>query len=312
MVSILEERRLFAEEGLIVLTRETARLIGDYTTARPVDEPADYLFGHITVTPDPIDLPANEAAAWRVVEKIGGARFGWHVGISYNTGVMQSGRLWEGQPMGRRGAHTVNDKDVPGFPYNLNVYGRAIALCQNVQDPVRDDQVDAVAQWTAAMRRTGMATKAAPLLPHRTFAYKGCPGDLMVARWGEATKLADHYTRVGLPGTPPPPIPPTPGDKMTLTAKDLEAVRLIVRDEVTKEGRPTILSYRKTGVDGVHTYLVENQIGVHLTQSELTTARKLGIPEGAGFLGGTPSQPLGDDFAGQVWFTDGPLKTPDA
>lgn len=305
MVSIADERRRFADEGLVVVTRETTGLIGDYSTPRPVDEPADYLFVHITVTPDPIDLPKNEMAAWRTVERIGIARFGAHVGCSYNTGAMQSGRLYEGQPIGRRGAHTVNDFDVPGFPHNLNVYGRAIALCQNVLDEVDDDQVDAVAQWAAAMRRTKMAVPRATLHPHRQFTAKSCPGDKMMKRWSELVRLADHYTTVGLPGTPRPPTPPNPGDAMTLTAKDLEAIGVVVESKIPK---PRILSFQSSTVPGVHTYKVEDNIGVHLTQDELVLARKLGITEGAGFLGGTPTNPLGDDFIGSTALLDGPLK----
>ena len=58
--------------------------------------PADYLFLHITVTSAPAWSLASEYAACRQIEAIGQQRFG--IGWSYNAGVMQSGRLYEGQP----------------------------------------------------------------------------------------------------------------------------------------------------------------------------------------------------------------------
>lgn len=167
-------------------TREQWGAVHDYTTTRPVEEPASQFFLHITVT-IPSRYPSDDAHA-RAVEKIGIARFG--IGISYNALCMPGGNLFEGQPPNRRGAHTVNDFGIltcpthggsvmsqAGLP-NLNYSARAIALARMVDDPVTEADVDAIARWGAAMIREGHVRPDARWHGHRDVSAKSCPGPL--------------------------------------------------------------------------------------------------------------------------------------
>lgn len=210
MTDIAGERARLQAQGLVITYREAWGAIQNYTSDRTVNRPAQWLFLHITVTADPADTVAAESAACRQVEAIGQERFG--IGWSYNAGVMQSGRLYEGQPLTRRGAHTVNDKPNPAFPEgSLNYDARALALVQNVEDAVTDAQIDSAARWGAALRRSGEAIANARWYGHRDVTAKSCPGDIAYRRLGELNALTDHYTAVGL--TPPPP-PPQEDDDM--------------------------------------------------------------------------------------------------
>jgi N-acetylmuramoyl-L-alanine amidase len=197
VTDIAGERARLAAQGLVITTREQWGAQQAYTSARTVNRPARWLFLHITVTADPADTVAAESAACRQVEAIGQARFG--IGWSYNAGAMQSGRLYEGQPLTRRGAHTVNDKPNPSFPTgSLNYDARALAIVQNIQDAVTDAQIDSAARWGAALRRSGEAVGNARWYGHRDVTAKSCPGPIAYARLAELNALTDHYTNVGL------------------------------------------------------------------------------------------------------------------
>lgn len=206
MTDIARERQLLFAQGLGIVTREAAGARYDYTSARRVDEPARWAFLHITVTDDPADTPEAEAAAWRIVEAIGQERF--DIGFSYNAGAMQSGRLYEGQPLTRRGAHTVDNKATFGVKdASLNYGGRAVALVQDVEDAVTEGQIDACARWAAAQKRSGLMLRDAPWYGHRDFAWKSCPGDKGYAWLPELRNRTEHYTINGLGnGSRPEPL----------------------------------------------------------------------------------------------------------
>lgn len=157
--------------------------------------PARYHFLHITVTPD-TDGPLDGAAGARRVESYG---LSTPPMVSYQDLVTNEGRYFEGQNYGTKGTHTVNDKNVPGYPDDLNYYGYATAIMQNVGDEVTDAQVRTIAMIYAARELTGLVAKGAPILPHRTFAWKECPGDKAVARLPEIERLRDDYVKNGLP-----------------------------------------------------------------------------------------------------------------
>jgi hypothetical protein len=114
--------------------------------------------------------------------------------------------------MGRRGAHTVNDKQLAscrlsGCPsegysltapsWNLNVNSRACCFARNVGDPVTDADVDAAARWAAAGKLTGMVDKAARWHGHRCVAWKDCPGDRVWARLDDLADLTADYVKRG-------------------------------------------------------------------------------------------------------------------
>jgi hypothetical protein len=243
VTDIAGERARLEAQGLQITRREQWGAQQDYRSDRRVNWPAKYLFLHITVTTDPADTPDAEAAACRQVEAIGQSRFG--IGWSYNGGVMQSGRLYEGQPLTRRGAHTVNDLPNPSFPTgSLNYDARALALVQNVQDAVTDVQIDSAARWGAALRRSGEAVGNARWYGHRDVTQKSCPGPIAYARLGELNALTDHYTAVGLH-------PPTPKDWFDMATKeDLEAV---VAAEAAEAATLRLVRHqRDDGFDGLY------------------------------------------------------------
>lgn len=157
--------------------------------------PARYHYLHITVTAD-TDTVAEGAAGARQVEGYG---YSTPPMVSYQDLVTNEGRYFEGQSYGVKGTHTVNDKAIPGFPRDLNLYGYATALMQNVGDEVTEAQVQVVAMICAARELEGLVVKGAPIYPHRTFAAKSCPGDKAVARLEEISRLRTKYVREGLP-----------------------------------------------------------------------------------------------------------------
>jgi hypothetical protein len=162
--------------------------------------PASYHFLHITVTGD-TDLPDEGKAAARQVESFG---LSTPPMVSYQDLVTNEGRYFQGQNYGTKGTHTVNDKNVPGFPHDLNLHGYATAIMQNVGDAVTDRQVDVIAMVFAAREIAGLVQRGAPIHPHRTFANKACPGDKAVARLPEIRALRDKYVREGLPSKEEP------------------------------------------------------------------------------------------------------------
>jgi len=136
----------------------------------PAQKPARYGFGHITVTKDTGNFPAD----MRTLERIGFERFG--TGISYTWVIdNDTGMIGEGHPLGAKGSHTVNKKNVPGFPYDLNRYGHGIAL---LGMPGIRPSMKFQLSFAAILRATwdeGWMTNDSPLYPHFKFAYKDCP-----------------------------------------------------------------------------------------------------------------------------------------
>lgn len=214
MTDIAGERAALEAQGLGIITREEWGARQSYTSTRSVDRPASWLFLHISVTSAPAPTPGDEHAALRNIEAIGQARFG--IGCSYNAFATQSGRLYEGQPLTRRGAHTVNDKPNSSFPLgSLNRSARALCIPQNVNDGVTDAQIDAAARWGAALRRSGQAVGNARWYGHRDVTAKSCPGPIAYGRLAELNALTDHYSAVGL--TPvQEPEPPKKDDEMLI------------------------------------------------------------------------------------------------
>lgn len=205
-MSIATERAALFAQGLNIVKREDWGAAQSYLSARTVVTPAKGFFLHISVTIDGGDLPADEHAAMRTIERIGQQRFG--IGFPYNAAAFDTGRLYEGQPLGRRGAHTVNDLPNPSFKRgSLNYDHRALVLPQMVDDDVTDAQIDAAARWAAAQIRAGLAVRGARWSGHRDVTRKGCPGDAGYARLPELNRLTAHYEAVGLADTPTPEEP---------------------------------------------------------------------------------------------------------
>jgi len=207
MTDIARERSLLRKQGLAFRTRQQWGATFDYTNDRDVTTPAVAFFLHIAVVDDPGDLIGTEDQVARNIERIGISRFP-NTGISYNALAFNTGRLYEAQPLTRRGAHTVNDKRLIKCPthggslaapsWNNNVNARALCLPQQVGDDVTDEQIDAAAQWAAAQVRSGLAVRGARWHGHRCVAAKGCPGDEAFDRIPELQELTEKYVREGL------------------------------------------------------------------------------------------------------------------
>lgn len=210
VTTITQERTRLAAVGMRLRRREEAGARFDYTTPNPVTEPAEHAFVHITVT-NPGNY-ASDDAHWRGVEAIGISRFP-NTGMPYNRLHMRSGREYEGQPIGRRGAHTVNTyrrslcttsgcpsrgRSLRGPDWNLNYNARAYAICQNTDDSVTDAQMLSLAMTIAADVLAGFLRRDFTLHGHRCCTAKSCPGNLMWARMAELKRLVDHYIAVGL------------------------------------------------------------------------------------------------------------------
>lgn len=213
MTTISQERSKLAALGVELRRREQWGARFNYTNSRPVDEPATRVFVHITVT-EPGNYASFDAHA-RAIENIGINRFP-NTGISYNRLFMAGTRnVYEGQPIGRRGAHTVNDFrrstcTTSGCPnrggpltapsWNLNINARSYVYCANVHHSVPDHVVDDMARVIAADKLAGFVAKNAQIHGHRCVSSKSCPGDKMWARMGELDKQVNHYLSTGLDG----------------------------------------------------------------------------------------------------------------
>lgn len=236
MTDIATERRLLAEQDIEIRTREQWDARQAYTSARACDRVASAFFLHIAVVNDPGDLIGTEDQVARNIEDIGQSRFG--SGISYNALAFNTGRLYEGQPLTRRGTHTVNTFERRTCPdhggsllapatssgFNNNVNARALVLPQQVHDPVTDEQLDAAARWAAAQIRSGLARPDARWHGHRCVTAKACPGQTAYDRIDELQTLTDHYAQNGL--------------DMALTDQDIDRIaKAVLAAEIADDGR---------------------------------------------------------------------------
>lgn len=166
------------ELGFPVVTRAEwgtrhAELYAERLETHPFPGKAKCLFGHITVTFDTGMLTGDFYKDMRTVERIGYERFG--SGFSYNWAIdFRSGLIGEGQPLGATGTHTVNVKNVPGFPHNLNKYGHAVAMLGMPGDIPSEDFHRAFAAIMRAEADEGWLSEYIAY-PHSKFAYKKCP-----------------------------------------------------------------------------------------------------------------------------------------
>jgi hypothetical protein len=247
MTTISQERAGLNKVGRPLRTREQAGFrFKRYSETRSVSEPSSLVFVHITIT-NPRNYSSDDAHA-RAVEAIGISRFP-NTGVSYNRLVMQSGVAYEAQPIGRRGAHTVNDKNItrcassgcpsrggsiPSAKTNLNNVVRAYAICQNVGDAVTDRQLDSLARTIAADVRAGFVSRSFQLHGHRCVAYKDCPAAKMWARMAELRKLIDYYVKTGF--ILKPPAGGNSNMARTLTDEDGTYIRALVQAELEEYG----------------------------------------------------------------------------
>jgi hypothetical protein len=182
--------------------------------------PARYHFLHITVTPD-TDTVLEGFNGARKVESYG---LSTPPMVSYHGLTTNEGKWFEGQSFGVKGTHTINDKGIAGFPHDLNLYGYAQAIMQNVGDEVTATQARVLAMAFAAAELDGYVQRGAPIYPHRTFANKSCPGDKAVARLSEITRLKNQFVLTGLPTSKPTPAIPTEDPFMAISDTDASKI----------------------------------------------------------------------------------------
>jgi hypothetical protein len=133
-------------------------------------QPVDTIWQHISVTRRTGDIKADV----RMVEDIGWKRF--LVGFSYNFAVdMLTGKIAVGQPLDAKGAHTLNDKTVPGYSYNQNKVSVAIVVIGMPGDELSPEAKLAITRLIAAMMEEGACTPDPDYNPHSMVAYKDCP-----------------------------------------------------------------------------------------------------------------------------------------
>jgi hypothetical protein len=208
--TITAQRICEMSHGLVVRRRYEWGARRAYTDENPVTYPADNLFLHISVT-NPSAYSSEDRHA-QAIEGIGISRFP-NTGISYNMGVMPSGRIYEFQPVGRRGAHTVNDKKLvrcttSGCPgrgvafnradYNLNYNSRAVVICQNTNNTVSSAQIHSIAKVGATWKRCGYVKRTAKWNGHRCVSAKSCPGNEAWEEMTELDRLTEFYYLNGL------------------------------------------------------------------------------------------------------------------
>ena len=158
---------------------------------KPVDFPVSYGFVHISVTKEHGD------AGMRLIERIGQDRFG--TGCSYNWVVdhKTDHTIYLGQPLAAKGAHTVNEKGLGHFPYNLNYHGHAVAFMGMVEDEVCDECIDTIAAIFAAEKLEDVMRIGDNIFPHRKFAAKSCPGDKLYARMRDISDAVKRKVDAG-------------------------------------------------------------------------------------------------------------------
>lgn len=183
-------------------------------SSRTMALPGRYLFMHITVTRQTGSLDSRS----RVVEDIGADRFP-NTRMSYIALLHRGGEVHEGQPRGRKGAHTVNAKRISGFPYDLNAYGHALSYVGLESDPFGEAEIEAAARYFAALVLSGESV-ATVIYPHNKFAAKACPGAKVMAALAEINRRFKAYVKAGrLPGTSTP----TPSEDDDMTPEQMTA-----------------------------------------------------------------------------------------
>lgn len=192
---------LLERKGVKTFTREQwgSKQLDEYVKRREThampNGPAKYHFLHITVTNDTDSVREGKDGAQQI-ESYG---LSTPPMVSYQDLITNEGKYFQGQDYGNKGTHTINDLNVSGFAYDLNLHGYALAIMQNVNDDVTDEQVLLAAMVFAAREVTGWVVKNAPVYPHRKFANKACPGDKAVARLSQIVDLKNHFVKNGLP-----------------------------------------------------------------------------------------------------------------
>lgn len=182
------------DQGFQVYTRrqwgaEYGSVYAERRKTKPALIPADTVVQHITVTIDTGPLSGDFKTDMRRLEQIGYERF--KTGISYNWVVdMQTGEIGQGMPLDAKGAHTVNNKDVPNYSYDQNYAARAIAVLGMPKDYPSLYAQSSIVGILVAMMEEGAITTGFDYVPHSIFTAKDCPCDPTRDRMGDIRRTA--------------------------------------------------------------------------------------------------------------------------
>lgn len=140
-------------------------------------KPVDTLWAHISVTfledngkPKSMKQIANE------LHEIGMQRFG--TGISYNFLLHPlTGEIALGQALDAAGAHTLNDKGIPGYSFNQNYVSLAVCTVGMPGIKLSHSAELSFAKLIAALQDVGALTEGFDFNPHSMVAPKDCPTD---------------------------------------------------------------------------------------------------------------------------------------
>lgn len=142
------------------------------------DQPVDTLVNHITVTHDDGPLVGDFVADLRELERIGWQRF--RTGISYDIIVDRNAphpRVAIGQFLEARGAHAINDKDVPGYSKDQNKVSIGLAWVGMPGNKINRHGITAMVEVRSAAITVNALTETYDDIPHSLLAYKDCPTD---------------------------------------------------------------------------------------------------------------------------------------
>lgn len=138
------------------------------------ERPAPNLWQHITVTYDTGKSRHSFKKDCRTIERIGNERF--KTGCSYNVmWDMKTGDLAIGQFFDAKGAHTLNDKNIPNFSKDQNAVGLAIVAIGMPGDVPTQKAVWNLIKFIQSMIEEGALAPDFDYEPHSLVAWKDCP-----------------------------------------------------------------------------------------------------------------------------------------
>lgn len=165
---------------------------------------------HHTVTPNNDSMSA--AARVRQIQAFHQSGRGW-CDIGYHFLVSRDGRVFQGRPHDRLGAHVANNNTGNVGISFLGTYTSANPTAAQLQAAAR------VVQWLGTSY--GIARDRAHVKGHRQYGGTSCPGDRLYARIGDIVNMARQGGGAPAGGggaaSPPPAAPPAAAQDGVLT-----------------------------------------------------------------------------------------------
>jgi hypothetical protein len=136
----------------------------------------------------------------RELHDIGMQRFG--TGISYNFLLHPfTGEIALGQALDAAGAHTLNDKNIPGYSFNQNYVSLAVCTVGMPGLKLSPKAEEAFACLSAALQDVDALTPGHDFNPHSLVAFKDCPTDAVRDKLPEIKERSHVVRKCVLPPT---------------------------------------------------------------------------------------------------------------